>query len=299
MPLHLTAQMALGLFFTQRYRFLTIDQFARAAGMRRETAGNQLRGLQTAGILGHFGNTGLGGQGKTPKVYYLTRKGWEFLRRESGIEEELIGAYREIHTEASWSPVMYHRLRTVDCLISGEVAVRNRSTLSMVQTFMEYKRVRKQGNLIRATTDFVADPPISDNRIIPDGAFIIENIETGKRALFFVEMDMATMRITSAITRDKRLSLYHKVSQYDRYLQSLRYRQTYRQWGDFSFFTLLFVTFGQTRIDNIRQSLVALPAQLSAYYRFTEYKAAMGDFLGAIWKARNAGDSRLYSLVRE
>jgi hypothetical protein len=146
--------------------------------MRRETAGNQLRGLQTAGILGHFGNTGLGGQGKTPKVYYLTRKGWEFLRRESGIEEELIGAYREIHTEASWSPVMYHRLRTVDCLISAEVAVRNRPNLSMVQTFMEYKRVRKHGNLIRETTDFVADLPISDNRIIPDGVFIIENIES-------------------------------------------------------------------------------------------------------------------------
>ena len=67
-----------------------------------------------------------------------------------------------------------------------------------------------------------------------------------------------------------------------------------------SFFTLLFVTFGQTRIDNIRQSSCALPAELSAYYRFTEYKAAMGDFLGAILrKARNARDNRLYSLVRE
>ena len=120
MPLSLTPQMALGLFFIQRYRFLTIDQFARAAMMRRETAANQLRSLQTAGILGYFGNTGLSGQGKTPKVYYLTRKGWEFLRRESGIEEELIGAYREIHTEASWSPIMYHRLRTVDCLVSAE-----------------------------------------------------------------------------------------------------------------------------------------------------------------------------------
>ena len=107
------------------------------------------------------------------------------------------------------------------------------------------------------------------------------------------------MRITSAITRDKRISLYHKISQYDKYLQSLRYRQTYRQWGDFSFFTLLFVTFGHARIDHVRQSLVALPVELSAYYRFAEYKDAMGDFLGAIWKARNATDTRLYSLVRE
>ena len=67
------------------------------------------------------------------------------------------------------------------------------------------------------------------------------------------------MRITSAITRDKRLSLYHKIAQYDRYLQSLRYRQTYRQWGDFSFFTLLFITYGEARVDHIRQSYLRCP----------------------------------------
>jgi hypothetical protein len=152
--LTLTPQIGLGLFFIQRYRFLTIDQFARASGMRRESAANQLRSLQTAGLLGHFGNTGLSGMGKTPKVYFLTRRGWELLRRECGIPDELIGPYREIHTEAKWSPVMYHRLRTVDCMISAEIAVRNRERLSVVQTFLEYRRIRKQGMYLRETTDF-------------------------------------------------------------------------------------------------------------------------------------------------
>jgi hypothetical protein len=33
----------LGLFFIQRYHFLTIEQFARAAGIKRAAASDQLR----------------------------------------------------------------------------------------------------------------------------------------------------------------------------------------------------------------------------------------------------------------
>jgi hypothetical protein len=80
---------------------------------------------------------------------------------------------------------MYHRLRTVDLMISAEVAVRKRPQLSMVQTFLEYRRVKRGNHIVRETTDFVAKEEIAENRIIPDAAFILENIETKRRALFF------------------------------------------------------------------------------------------------------------------
>jgi hypothetical protein len=86
--LTLTDSATLGLLFMQRYRFLTIDQFARSADLNRSTAADQLRHLERHGVLNHFGNTGLG-QGKTPKLCYLTRKGFELLRRESDIPRSL------------------------------------------------------------------------------------------------------------------------------------------------------------------------------------------------------------------
>src|SRR3954466_3769894 len=89
--LALTDSAAIGLFYIQRYRFLTIDQFTRAASMKRPAASEQLRELERHGILGHFGNIGMPGVGKTSKVYFLKRKGWELLTRESGIPPELIG----------------------------------------------------------------------------------------------------------------------------------------------------------------------------------------------------------------
>jgi protein involved in plasmid replication-relaxation len=72
----LTDDAMLGLFFIQRYRFLTINQFARAAGMKRPAASDRLRELERHGVLGHFGNIGMPGYGKTPKVYFLKRKGF-------------------------------------------------------------------------------------------------------------------------------------------------------------------------------------------------------------------------------
>jgi hypothetical protein len=231
----LTDSAMLGLFFIQRYRFLTIDQFARAAALNRSTAADQLRMLERHGLLGYFGNTGLAGHGKTPKAYFLTRKGFEILSRESDIPPEFIGSYKDIHVHARWSPQMYHRLRTVDLMISAEVAVRSRPHLSMVQTFLEYRRVKRGTHIARETTDYVAAEEVSENRIIPDAAFILENIEAKKRRLFFVEMDMGTERIVSNITRDSRVTLRHKFSQYDGYLQSKRYAQTYGAYGEFSF----------------------------------------------------------------
>jgi Replication-relaxation len=297
--LTLSKRAGLGLFFIQRYRFLTIDQFARISGQTRAASSEQLRALELAGFLGHFGNTGLAGYGKTPKACYLTRKGYELLKRESDVPTELIGSYKEVHIETKWSPQMYHRLRTVDLMIAAEVAVRGRLNLTLVQTFLEYKRVKRNNRIERETMDFVALPETSENRIIPDAAFIIENIQTAKRGLFFIEMDMATERIVTEITRDKRITLFYKLTQYDRYLQGMRYSVRYREFGEFQFFTLLFVTFGTNRVENILREMQALPSQYAQYYRFAVFEHATADFLGAVWRSRSFADQRLYPLVRE
>ena len=107
----LTNANMLGLFFINRYRFLTINQFAKTSELSWERSQNLLSALYKRDILGSFGNVVIPGAGKTPKVYFLKRRGWEILRTESGIPEEMIGSFRDVHQEASWSPLMYHRLR--------------------------------------------------------------------------------------------------------------------------------------------------------------------------------------------
>ena len=294
----LTPPVALGLFFIQRYRFLSIVQFARASGLSPHRAEDVLRALERKGLLGHFGNVPIPGHGKTPKLYCLTRKGFEFLRRESDIPDEFLGSFVQTHLEASWSPQMYHRLRLLDLLIAVEGQARACPHLNLVKTFLEYRRVKKHGRIARETTDFVTDEETAENRIIPDAAFILENIETNRRGLFFVEMDMATERIVTQISHDRRLTLRFKIEQYDRYLTGGRFAETYKQHGEFRHFTLLFVTDGEERIYNIRRALADLPAELAAFYRFTTFAQARGDFLGPVWQSRLLSDTTAYALAQ-
>lgn len=293
-----TDDTTLGLFFIQRYRFLTIDQFARAAGMKRPAASDRLRELERHGVLGHFGNIGMPGYGKTPKVYFLKRKGFVLLTRESGIPPELIGTHKETHVESRWSPQMFHRLRTVDLMIALEVAVRERKHLSLVKTFLEYRLVNRGTRLLRETTDFIAADETTENRIVPDGAFVLENVETGRRGLFFLEMDMATERIVARISHDKRITLRYKIEQYDRYLTSGRFAKTYAPYGEFRSFTLLFVTLTAARIDNIRRALADLPGALADYYRFSTFEKAHADFFAEHWASRSPDDPKRYIIAR-
>jgi hypothetical protein len=296
--LTLSPSTVLGLFFIQRYRFLTISQFARAAGLGVDHAGDVLRSLELHGMLGHFGHVRIPGHGKTPKAYYLKRRGWELLRRESDIPEELIGSFVEAHLEASWSPQMYHRLRLIDLIIALEVGVRTRRHLNLVRTLVEYRRVKRGTRIARETTDFVTAEETPENRIIPDAAFVLENVETERRGLFFLEMDMATERIVTQISNDRRVTLRYKIEQYDRYLTGGRFARTYAAYGEFRHFTLLFVTYGQGRIDNIRRAVADLPAELHAYYRFNTFETAQADFFAPLWKSRSPDDNQGYMIAR-
>jgi Replication-relaxation len=157
-----------GLFFIHRYRFLTIHQFARIAGFSAYHSGEVLRRLETRSAVGYFGFVSIPGHGKTPKVYFLKRRGYEFLRSEGGYEEEELGTFVEAHQEITWSPQMYHRLRLLDLFIALEAQVRDLPHLSIVRTFLEYRRVKWTHQ--RETTDYVSEPLTSETRIVPDGA---------------------------------------------------------------------------------------------------------------------------------
>jgi Replication-relaxation len=191
---------------------------------------------------------------------------------------------------------MYHRLRLLDLVIALEAEIREREHLHLIRTFIEYRRVKRTH--VRETTDYVAHAEIGENRIVPDAAFILENAETGRRGLFFVEMDMGTERITAPKSADQRATIRGKFEQYDRYLTSGRFAATYKAWGDFRSFTLLFVTTSAERIVNIRAAAADLPARLHGYYRFATFADAITNFLGSIWQTRSIADSLPQALIQ-
>src|SRR3954454_20832322 len=295
--LSLTSGTLDGLSCMQQYRFLTIPQFAKMTKVSYTYATRVLRKMEQRRVVGYFGYTSIPGQGKTPKIYFLTRRGYDWLLSESDGTEEEIGPFRDVHREFTWTPQMYHRLRLLDCFIALELAVKKRPHLAFTRTLLEYRRLK--GTQVRETTRYVAAPEIPANRIVPDGVFVLENLEKDRRGLFFVEMDMGTERITAPQSQDPRATIRGKFEQYDKYLTSGRFVQTYSQYGDFNFFVLLFVTTIPERIDNIRVAVANLPANLHTYYNLTTLGEAERDFLGPIWKSREMRDRLLHTLVSD
>jgi hypothetical protein len=165
----LTESLIQGLFSIQRYRFLTINQFARVSGLHHSTAADKLYFLSQVGVLAYFGNTRSAAHGKTPKAYFLTRKGFELLQEECDIPPELLGTYKEVKVESRWSPQMYHRLATVDLLIALESAVLKRPHLAIVKTFLEYRRVKRGERIVPETTDYVDSDESGEKHKAPYG----------------------------------------------------------------------------------------------------------------------------------
>src|SRR5690242_18470698 len=136
--MQLTAPVLAGLHFLQKYRYLTISQFARVAKLSEYHTRETLRAFERLGFLGFFGFTSLPGAGRTPKVYFLKKKGYDVLASESDGDIE---AFVDIHPELAWTPQMYHRLRIIDLFLALELEVKKRESLKIANVFLEYKRV--------------------------------------------------------------------------------------------------------------------------------------------------------------
>lgn len=287
------------LAFIQEYRYLTVNQVAVITGLKPKSSSELLLRLERQKLLSHFGNVGQRGYGKTPKVYYLTKRGNSILCEELEARNLPAESYRPIKVSTRWSQHMYHRIATIDVLMSLERACIDRDNYRLATTLTEYRREQIDKQLVGETTDYVELPAEPENRLVPDAGFVLENASTKQRALFLIEVDLATETISTNKADAVTKSFKHKIEQYDRYLLSKRFQQRYRQYGEFNYFVLLIITSRAGRAHNIRFALASLPENLHQYYRVSTLDEVRDNFFHAAWQGRSVADSNRYQLIRE
>lgn len=289
----LSEQTLDALRYIHQYRYLTKDHVAAATDIKPKTASEMLLRLERHRLLSSFGNVPIAGKGKTPKVYYLTKRGHALLAEEFGE----IAPYRAVNVTSRWSPKMAHKLATLDVLMALERGVHDRPHYALPATFLEYRRDRIGERWTLETMDYVAAPETAENKIIPDAGFILENIAKNSKALFLIEVDLGTERHVSRSGAYIRESVRHKISQYDRYLSGARFKKRYASWGDFPYFVLLVITNSEQRLSNMRTALSDLDANFHQYFRFSTLKAVKTNFFHHAWRGRAISDERQYGLI--
>ncbi len=295
----LSEQVLTALEYIERYRHLTIQQVATVTGLRPKSCSNMLLRLERQKLLGHFGNVPIYGRGKMPKAYFLTRRGHALLAGEYEACGRQIAPYRPVNRTSRWTPTMEHRIATVDVLMTLERDVCALPDYSLIQTFVEYRRKRDGQNLIGETVDHVAAPNSAENRIVPDAGFVLENCSTGRRALFLIEVDRATVTIQRRRSHHHAQDICYKIAKYDRYLRGQMFRSRYQAYGDFEYFTLLFITDGDKHLLNIRRALADTDPDLHQFYRFSTIQEVCRTFFHTAWRSRTYTDDTSYGLIRK
>jgi len=293
----ISSDVLTGLLAIQRYRLLSVDQFSRASNLKPTHIRDVLRIFERKKLLGSIGNVGLRGGAKAPKLYYLTRSGYNTMLDAGGFSEDDIGSFVRAHTSTRWTPVMAHRMATIDLVLAAEAGVREITNYRLVRCFHEYRRTRRgRGQLQPETSDYVAKPFGAETRIVPDAAFILENMDTGNRGLFFIETDRGTERLTSG--SEGNYSIMRKFQLYEQYLTGGRFADTYASHGDFQFFTLLFVTTTAQRIENTRRAAQRLTERLHPYFKLATHEEAQQHLLAPIWWSRDVHDPIRGGLIK-
>lgn len=286
------------LTYIYDYRYLSIKQVAVITGLKDKSTSELLLRLERQKLLGSFGNVGIRGYGKTPKVYYLTKSGHGLLAELCEDMGEDLGPYRPVNMTSRWSPVMYHRLATLDVMMALERDGLALNDYHIPKTFVEYRREKINGGWRRETTDYVANRQIPENRIVPDAGFILEHTESGKRALFLVEVDCGTESLTTSKSARTTQTIAHKINQYDRYLTSKRVTDRYKDFGDFTGFTLLLITNSEKRLHNMRDATRSTNDGFYRFYRLSILDAVSEDFFHDGWYSRDTADHATYRLMR-
>lgn len=281
-----------------RYSYLTVNQVAVICDLRPKSTSEMLLRLERKKLLGFFGNTGIRGYGKTPKVYFLTKRGHALLDQEMADQGEEIGPYRPISITSRWSPLMYHRVNTLDVLSYVERDCRALQDYDLLGTLVEYRRQKHGSRWRKETTDYVADTKQPEDRIVPDAGFALRHRQSRKSALFLIEVDCGTMRLNTAVEDEDVSTFTDKLAQYDRYLASGRIAQRHPKLGEFTGFHLLTVTTSAQRIANMRAGAASLSSKFHQFYRFSALTSVRQNFLHNGWLSRDHADHSNYSLIK-
>lgn len=280
------------------YRHLTVIQVATISGLRKKSASELLLRLERQKLLSSFGNVGIRGYGKTPKVYFLTRRGHRILAEECYAAGRDIPPFQPINVTTRWSPLMFHRIATLDVLSYVERDCGSLNEYELVGTLVEYRRQKVGTRWRKETTDFVANTKDPADKIVPDAGFAMRHRATGKSALFLIEVDCGTMRLDTSIEDEDIATFIAKLGQYDRYLASGRIRDRHPQLGQFNGFHLLTVTTSTKRITNMRTAARSLSPKFHKFFRFCTFDQVRQSILHEDWLSRDHADHNMYRLIK-
>lgn len=172
--------------------------------------------LSDMGYLRTMGGSRAGSL-RTPKVFFLTKKGLDLLLEASWVTGA--SELKKVST-TEWTPVAWHRYRLIDAVIALRKALKDENSLKMESWTFEYWRDAKRRSSTRDELTYQGKSQV----IVPDAVVLLEKKGSFTIPLM-IEMDRATESLTSK--KQEGRSIIEKLERYDAYLKSGAFQKKY------------------------------------------------------------------------
>lgn len=197
---------------------------------------------------------------------------------------------------------LVHTVRLNDIRIAFEKGCQNSGIIQLVEFIPEYKKmsIRPKNNEHKGydgseDKEEAWDKLTTKKHIIPDGVMCMENPSRQKRALFFIEVDLGSEKITT--TKKDQYSLMKKMLVYREWLREKNH-SPYCKYFDYDFkgFRVLVIMNNQTRIRKLRKELCKNNIRKFIYItEQTEIKSE--SILKHIWQIPGTDNKNGYSII--
>jgi len=144
---------------------------------------------------------------------------------------------------------LVHTIRLNDIRIVFEKGCGNSGIIQLAEFIPEYKKMS-----IRPVKNENKGYEGNEKNIIPDGVMCLENPSRKKKALFFIEVDLGSEKITTE--KKDQYSLLKKMLVYKEWLQNPKYKDYSRYFGyEFKGFRVLVIMNAESRIEKLKKEL--------------------------------------------
>ena len=169
-------------------------------------------------FLGSFGGHRVGAK-MTPLVFHLTQKGHKLLQESGLISEE--SKFKK-SGKLTWTPLTWHRLGIVDCLVSIKKAVAENPEMEII--FLESDFSRGSDGKAATRVEFKAEG--RQRIIIPDAEVVIRTPEVN--IMFLIEYDRQNESLKSGTDQHKKGTVIQKLFLQQDYLHSEKFVERHK-----------------------------------------------------------------------
>ena len=282
------------LSWIAEYKFLTVKQLGALSQRSRQIIRRKQRDLASGSYITIQEQAFGGGPGRPENIVLLTEKGLKFLKGKN-----VLSIHARYVTNKTKGPIFVSHDLLVNWFFIHLIQIGRENPLLSTQhlTISSHKLKKGSSEKPLLLERFSSHQSSEIYSMIPDGVFVVNDKESGKSLLFFLEVDMGTETLVNS--KGKPTDLRQKISNYQALFGAGLYKRYEKIFNvSLNGFRLLFLSHTPARLKALCRLVREMPP--TDFIWLTDQDQMFSHGIGAeIWVRGGKDDLKQQSILRD